>query len=93
MYGTPPPLHSTVPALPTFPPSPSRSSSSSKPPSYRMSQSWDVNDKNMAHVDQAPKVRLSLSDRWFRRMSDGLSQPDTKLGLRTFYDPPGADLE
>jgi hypothetical protein len=91
MAGTPP-LHSTVPASPTFPPSPS-SSSSSKPPSYRMSLSWDVNDKNMAHVDQAPKVRRSLSDRWFRRMSDGLSQPDTKLGLRTFYDPPGADLE
>jgi hypothetical protein len=82
------PLHSTVPATPTFPPFPS----SINPPSYRISLSWDVDNENMVHVTQAPKARLS----WFRRMSDGPSQQqhDAKLGLRTFHDPPGgADLE
>ncbi|KAH6650858.1 hypothetical protein F5144DRAFT_543848 [Chaetomium tenue] len=87
------PLHSTVPASPTFPPSPSNRTS---PPSYKFPSTWDVNDENMVQVTQAPKGRRSLSDRWFRRMPDGPSQqhPDAKLGLRTFHDPPGgADLD
>jgi len=48
----------------------------------------------MSHVTPPPpKIRRSFSDRLFRRTSDGLSQPDTKLGLKTFYEPPGADVE
>lgn len=90
------PLHHTGPEPPTFPPSPSTGSSSSlgsKPPSYNISLAWDADEENMAHVTLQPKIRRSLSDRWFRRMSEGASsQPDTKLGLRTFYEPQGASL-
>lgn len=87
-------LHHTGPEPPTFPPYPSIGSSiGSRPPSYNISLAWDADEENMAHVTPAPKIRRSLSDRWFRRMSEGASsQPDTKLGLRTFYEPQGADL-
>ena len=78
---------------PNLPPSPGGSSSSSRSPSFSFSLAWDVDDK-MSHVTPPPpKIRRSFSDRLFRRTSDGLSQPDTKLGLKTFYEPPSADVE
>jgi hypothetical protein len=81
----------TRPGSPNIPPSPSSSRSSS----FNISLAWDLEDEKMSHVTPpgSPlKVRRTFSDRWFRRNSD-LPQPDVKLGLRTFYEPPDANVE
>jgi hypothetical protein len=81
----------THPGSPNTPTSPSSSRSSS----FNISLAWDFEDEKMSHVTPpgSPlKIRRTFSDRLFRRSSD-LSQPDAKLGLRTFYEPPDADVE
>ncbi|KAK4451580.1 hypothetical protein QBC34DRAFT_400149 [Podospora aff. communis PSN243] len=81
----------TRPRSPNIPPS----NSSSRLSSFNISLAWDFEDEKMSHVTPpgSPlKIRRTFSDRLFRRNSD-LSQPDVKLGLRAFYDPPDADVD
>ena len=77
---------------------PSPPASLRRQPSSDTSLDWEMEiraQSDMTHT--AIKVRRSLSDKLFRRASEGShrggSQPASKLGLLTFCDPVVADVE